>query len=189
MTDGNRTDGRATEACGRAQSNGTVRSARTPARLGFRNTPQKVKDLTDVVSISVGCCHVLALTADGAVKSWGYNGFGQLGNDSLIDSNVPVDVLQLSAAAAVPAPAGPHRCVHGQRGARHGLRRRRQPHRHPAWQRRCPREGGRPQRDLGPGGRRRQADRPVRQAHRRPQGQRRGTGQGGRPERDVGSGG
>ncbi|MGW1656377.1 hypothetical protein [Streptomyces atratus] len=106
-----------------------------------------------MVSISVGCYHVLALTADGAVKSWGYNGFGQLGNDSLIDSNVPVDVLQLSAAAAVPALAGPHRCVHGQRGARHGLRRRRQPHRHPAWQRRCPREGGRPQRDLGPGGR------------------------------------
>ncbi|MFC9620623.1 hypothetical protein ACFTXM_11670 [Streptomyces sp. NPDC056930] len=53
-----------------------------PARSGFRNRPQKVKDLTDAVSISVGCYHVLALTADGAVKSWGYNGFGQLGKSS-----------------------------------------------------------------------------------------------------------
>ncbi|WP_327277975.1 RCC1 domain-containing protein [Streptomyces sp. NBC_01224] len=32
--------------------------------------------------MSVGCYHVLALTADGAVKSWGYNGFGQLGKSS-----------------------------------------------------------------------------------------------------------
>ncbi|WP_405443959.1 hypothetical protein OG373_06420 [Streptomyces avidinii] len=36
--------------------------------------------------MSVGCDHVLALTADGAVKAWGKNAEGQLGNDSTEDS-------------------------------------------------------------------------------------------------------
>ncbi|WP_327370818.1 RCC1 domain-containing protein [Streptomyces sp. NBC_01217] len=38
-----------------------------------------------------------------AVKSWGYNGFGQLGNESLTDSNAPVDVLWLEGVAKLSA--------------------------------------------------------------------------------------
>ncbi|MFD3653681.1 RCC1 domain-containing protein [Streptomyces sp. NPDC058620] len=70
-----------------------------------RNTPQRVKDLEDIVSISVGCAHVLALTADGTVRSWGKNTEGELGNDSMADSNVPVDVHHLDGVAKISANA------------------------------------------------------------------------------------
>ncbi|MFJ8162281.1 RCC1 domain-containing protein [Streptomyces sp. NPDC096136] len=81
----------------------------TDGRLGIdddknnSSTPKQVKALTDVVAISVGCAHVLALGADGTVKSWGRNGDGQLGNDSKANSAVPVTVQYLDSVAKVSA--------------------------------------------------------------------------------------
>ncbi|MEE1809346.1 RCC1 domain-containing protein [Streptomyces sp. BE133] len=43
-----------------------------------------------------------ALTADGAVKSWGCNEYGQLGNDSLTDSEVPVESCSSKASPNSP---------------------------------------------------------------------------------------
>ena len=43
--------------------------------------PVQVSDLTDVVSVSAGSNHSLALKNDGTVWAWGYDEFGQLGND------------------------------------------------------------------------------------------------------------
>jgi alpha-tubulin suppressor-like RCC1 family protein len=45
-----------------------------------------------IVKIAAGDNHVLALASDGTVYSWGANNFGQLGNGTNINSNVPVAV-------------------------------------------------------------------------------------------------
>ena len=47
--------------------------------------------LTDeITAIVEGWDHSLALKSDGTVWTWGHNGYGQLGNGTNSDSNVPV---------------------------------------------------------------------------------------------------
>ncbi|MFC7337592.1 hypothetical protein ACFQY0_10420 [Haloferula chungangensis] len=46
-----------------------------------------------VTAISAGGDHCMAQTADGAIVSWGLNSSGQLGNDSRVNSPVPVSVV------------------------------------------------------------------------------------------------
>jgi len=43
-----------------------------------------------VIAIAAGGSHNLALCSDGSLAAWGYNSSGQLGNNSMIDSSVPV---------------------------------------------------------------------------------------------------
>ena len=43
-----------------------------------------------VIAVAAGGAHSLALCSDGRVAAWGYNGRGQLGNNSTTDSRVPV---------------------------------------------------------------------------------------------------
>jgi alpha-tubulin suppressor-like RCC1 family protein len=45
-----------------------------------------------VVAIAAGAWHSLALCADGAVAEWGYNYYGELGDNTTTDHNVPVAV-------------------------------------------------------------------------------------------------
>jgi alpha-tubulin suppressor-like RCC1 family protein len=52
-----------------------------------------------IVAIAAGGAHSLALCADGTLMAWGYNGDGELGNDSIIDSSVPVLVNQTGVLA------------------------------------------------------------------------------------------
>lgn len=49
--------------------------------------------LTNIVAISSGSAHTLALRNDGTVWSWGNNQYGQLGNGLLMNSAVPVQVI------------------------------------------------------------------------------------------------
>jgi alpha-tubulin suppressor-like RCC1 family protein len=48
--------------------------------------------LSGIASIAAGWDHTCALTATGAVYCWGWNNYGQLGNNSTTESNVPVQV-------------------------------------------------------------------------------------------------
>ncbi|PKN90041.1 MAG: hypothetical protein CVU42_01585 [Chloroflexi bacterium HGW-Chloroflexi-4] len=53
-----------------------------------------VKNITNVKDIGVGANHTCVLIGSGNVaKCWGENIYGQLGNDSIINSNLPVNVI------------------------------------------------------------------------------------------------
>jgi alpha-tubulin suppressor-like RCC1 family protein len=54
-----------------------------------------VKNLSNIVGVSLGVEHSLAVHADGSVWAWGRNSNGQLGIGSNNDSNVPVIVKNL----------------------------------------------------------------------------------------------
>ncbi|MFC0038054.1 S8 family serine peptidase [Actinomadura rayongensis] len=63
--------------------------------------PVQVGGITNAVSISAGSTgNVLVALADGTVKSWGSNAYGQLGNSSVTgNSNVPVTVTGLTGVS------------------------------------------------------------------------------------------
>lgn len=60
------------------------------------------------VAIAAGEFHSMALLADGTVKAWGYNTFGQLGNGNNISSNIPVAVTGLAGKVTAIAAGGLH---------------------------------------------------------------------------------
>jgi alpha-tubulin suppressor-like RCC1 family protein len=69
-------------------------------------TPTRVVALSDVVAVEGGGSHNgYALRADGTVRAWGNNGFGQLGNDWTSNvtggSPVPVPVVNLTDVTAI----------------------------------------------------------------------------------------
>lgn len=72
--------------------------------------------LTGVSQIAAGGSHTCALLDGGAVWCWGYNGDGELGNDTLVDSATPVQVKGtggsgfLSGASQI-ATGGSHSCA------------------------------------------------------------------------------
>ncbi len=62
--------------------------------------------LSDVVAISAGKLHTVAIKNDGTVWAWGYNLDGQLGNGTTTGSLTPVQVSGFPADAIVMAKAG-----------------------------------------------------------------------------------
>jgi alpha-tubulin suppressor-like RCC1 family protein len=47
---------------------------------------------TSIVAIACGIYHTIALDSTGKVHSWGYNGLGQLGNNTVVNSSIPIAV-------------------------------------------------------------------------------------------------
>lgn len=54
-----------------------------PGLVSSRNQPQQITGLSNVVAISAGSYHSMALTADGTVYAWGNNHYGQVGQGSI----------------------------------------------------------------------------------------------------------
>ena len=59
--------------------------------------------LSNILSISGGLGHTLALKQDGTVWAWGLNEYGQLGDGSITDRTSPVQVPGLSNPIALTA--------------------------------------------------------------------------------------
>ncbi len=63
-----------------------------------------------VRSVSAGWRHVCAVTADGGVKCWGSNKYGQLGDGSTTDTSTPTDVMGLTSGVGALASGELHMC-------------------------------------------------------------------------------
>ncbi|HET9730281.1 MAG TPA: hypothetical protein VFR41_12700 [Acidimicrobiia bacterium] len=73
---------------------------------GKQSAPTQVRGLgpgSQVVGISAGGAHALAVKADGSVVAWGHNASGQLGDGTIADRATPVVVRGLDAIVAVSA--------------------------------------------------------------------------------------
>jgi alpha-tubulin suppressor-like RCC1 family protein len=68
------------------------------------SAPVQVLGLSDVVLYAARDYHNLAVKSDGTVWAWGSGENGELGNNDIQDSNVPVQVL---FPAAPPPPLPP----------------------------------------------------------------------------------
>ena len=75
-------------------------------------TPVAVSGLSSgVTTISAGGLHTCVLASAGAVKCWGYNGSGQLGDGTFTEKPTPVAVSGLSSGAIAIGAGGLHSCA------------------------------------------------------------------------------
>lgn len=58
----------------------------------YISTPAQISGLTEVVAITAGEYHALALKRDGSVWGWGSNGYGQLGRSTPTSSATPLQI-------------------------------------------------------------------------------------------------
>lgn len=69
------------------------------------STPTVVDEVSGVISLAAGHGHSLALLENGVVMSWGENLFGQLGDGTTTQRDLPVAVSGLSGVTAIAAGA------------------------------------------------------------------------------------
>lgn len=77
-----------------------------------KSAPVNVAGLgSDTASIAAGGSHTCALTTTGGVKCWGGNGSGQLGNNTIGNKSIPVDVMGLGSDMGAISTSSSHTCA------------------------------------------------------------------------------
>lgn len=78
-----------------------------------KSTPTDVTSVNaGVQGLTAGSYHTCALTVSGGVKCWGYNVFGQLGDNTAgNDKSIPVDVIGLSSGVKAMTAGVYHTCA------------------------------------------------------------------------------
>jgi len=76
---------------------------RTPSAMSYVPFPVQIPGLTDVVAISAGVDHSMALLKDGTMRAWGGNKYGQVGDGTTVDRPTPVLVPGIGKAIAIAA--------------------------------------------------------------------------------------
>lgn len=69
-------------------------------------TPMQVSGLTDVVAVSSGEYHNLAIRSDGTLWAWGWNYFGEIGDGTMITRTTPVQVIGMTNVVTATAGNG-----------------------------------------------------------------------------------
>jgi alpha-tubulin suppressor-like RCC1 family protein len=83
-----------------------------------RNRPVAVSGFSSgVVAVTAGHDHSCALTRDGAVKCWGRNNFGQIGDGTTTNRLTPVSVSGFSSGAVAITAGDGHTCALTRDGA------------------------------------------------------------------------
>ena len=72
-----------------------------PSAMSFQPFPMRVPGLSNVVAISAGGNHSMALLRDGSIRAWGGNRYGQLGDGTTVDRWTPVPVKTSDKAVAI----------------------------------------------------------------------------------------
>jgi len=74
-----------------------------PTVAQFVPYPVRIPNLQNVVAISAGDRHSLALLKDGTVRAWGLNRHGQVGDGTSTNRDVPTTVPGVRNAVAIAA--------------------------------------------------------------------------------------
>lgn len=82
-------------------ANGELGVGATPS---FSSTPMSITTLSNIVAISAGTDHALALDASGIVWAWGAGALGQVGDGAQTSRNVPIKVSEAGFAWKTATP-------------------------------------------------------------------------------------